>query len=205
MRSRALSGLAAAVVAAPGPAHAHDAAAGIAGFLRGFTLPATEPAFGIAALAVGLVAVQAFPRRLVTGTLPGLLALAAGVAVARSLRAGLAIEPALLACAAAVAGWAALRGEAGHRGAVTLASTTLVALGAASLPDPGPPVAEVAVTAAGALAIAPCVILALAGAADLARAHGADRALALALRIAASWTAALALLMLALLLRPAAG
>lgn len=173
--------------------------------MRGFSLPATEPAFGIAALAVGLVAMQAFPRRLVIGTLPGLIALAAGVAAGRPLRTGLAIEPALLACAAAVAGWAALRGDGGDRVAVLLASMTLVMLGAASLPDPGPPVAEIAVTAAGALAIAPCVTLALAGAADLARARAANRALAMALRITASWTAALALLMLAVLLRPEAG
>lgn len=203
------AGLAAGPLATllPGPATAHGAVPGLDGFARGLATPLSEPALGLVALALLVLLIQDFPERLRRG-LPLLLAgVALGLVAGRALALSLPLEPAVLAVVVAASGLAALAGERATAAALALLPLLGLATGALALADPGPAGAVAATTlGAGTGALLP---LLAGGGALRALSHrfpapAAQEILATGTRIAAAWTAAIGVLLLAFLLGPPA-
>jgi hypothetical protein len=103
----------------------------------------------------------------------------------------------LFALAAATGAAAALVPGRARAAAVVAAGAAGVGLGAASVPEAGPPF-DRAVTMAGSVAGVLLLTLYLAGAVDLLRERVDRPAVRIALRVAAAWVVAIAILMLAL-------
>lgn len=172
---------------------------GLDGVYAGFTVPLAEPAIGVLAVALRLLIGRDLPHRVTQGAPLYLAGLAAGLLAARPLTAVVPTEPALLALAALAGALSALTGDRATPLALGLLPMIGLGMGAACLPDPGPAAAMLG-TGLGALAGAHIVLLPLCGAADMAFERLPRGPVDIGLRIAASWLAALALLMLALVL-----
>lgn len=192
----------AAAFAAPLPAWAHSPVPGIEGFYGALALPLREPGLGLAAICLALLLMHDFPDRFARGWKLYVLAAFAGLIAARPLVATVPAEPALLALAATAGGLVALAGDRLTPVALLLTPLIGLAIGAAALPEPGPTRAVV-LTTAGALVGAHLPMLVLCGAIDWLREKADGPPLRIGLRVAASWLAALSILMLALVLRPA--
>lgn len=200
MRGRGPAALLAGLLV-PEAALAHAPMPGLEGFYSGLAQPLREPALGLAALALVLLILQDFPRRLYRGGPVYGLGVALGLLAARPLAALLPLEPALLALAGLAAGLAALTGDRGTRPALALLPLLGLGIGATCVADPGPGTA-VALTTLGTLAGTHLVLVWLGGAIDWARARTQSPVLPLGLRVAASWLTAACVLLLAVLLRP---
>lgn len=200
-----LAGPAAALL--PGAAAAHGPVPGLDGLSHGLATPLAEPALGLAAIALLVLLIQDFPQRLRRGLPLHLAGVALGLVAGRALALALPLEPAMLALAGAAAGLAALAGDRATPAALALLPLLGLGTGALALPDPGP-AGAVGATTLGALFGAYLPLLAGGGAVAALRDRfpgaAARHALGTGTRIAAAWTAAIAVLMLAFVLRPAA-
>jgi hypothetical protein len=194
-RIAAPGGLAAGL--GPGGAAAHAALPGAEGLLAGAAHPFSTPGQVLALLALGLMGglapAEGFSRILCAFAPAAVLGLVVGL---WSGGPPIWAEAALLAAASLAGGLAALAPGAAAPG-LGLAGAGGLLLGAMATPEPGP-LPDVTFTAAGGLTGAGlAVVYAGGGAGWLRRRAGAPWA-TLGLRVAASWVAAAAVLMLAL-------
>ena len=198
---------AAALAAAATPAAAHEALPGAAGLAAGLAAPLAEPGLGVAALALAVLLLPDWPGRIRRGLPLHLAGLALGLAAGRSLALSLPIEPLLLGLGLAAAGLAALAGDRATPAVLALLPLLGLGIGTLALADPGPAGAVLATTL-GSLAGAHLPLLAGAGLTAGLRAAlpapAARQILTTGTRIAAAWAAAIAVLLLAVLLRPPA-
>lgn len=187
----------AAFVALPEAAAAHTPTAGIGGFYLGLSHPLLVPGVLLALLSLGLVVGQRGDAAFV----PAWPAFASGAVagVALTLVAGFLIEPnvPLLVLATVYGLFAASALPLPRSGAMAGAAAAGVLIGIAAAPDPGPLRATV-ITAGGALISAHLLFLFVVGVAMRVHETFTRAWVAVALRIAGSWIAAVAALMAAL-------
>ena len=206
-RTRRRAATVAAFALAATPAAAHGALSGTAGLAAGLATPLAEPGLGVAALALAVLLLPDWPGRIRRGLPLHLAGLALGLAAGRSLALSLPLELLGLGLGLAAGGLVALAGDRATPAALALLPPLGLGIGALALPDPGPAGAVLATTL-GALAGAHLPLLAGAGLtaalSGVVRGPAARQILSTGTRIAAAWTAAIAGLLLALLLRPPA-
>lgn len=191
----------AALAAAPGAAAAHSPVPGIEGFYTGLAHPFVEPTLLVASLAVVFLILQDWPRRFRLGWPVYAATVAIGLLAARSLGAMVPLDVALLGSAALAAALAAAAGDRATALALPLLALSGLAVGAGALPEPGP-VRDVVITAAGTVVGANLGLLVIGGAIDWLRERHDGPVLRIGIRVAASWLAAVALMILAFVLRP---
>lgn len=198
--SRTVTGLTATAGLCSGRAQAHGALPGSEGFYNGIDHVFREPALLIALVAVILALLPDWPERFRMGFVLFAVGLAIGLLAGRSLAAVLPLDLALLVLALATAAAAALAGDRASAAMLSPVAGLGVLIGAALLPEPGPPI-DVIVTTAGGASVAIAGVLALCGLYDMVpeRLHGP--VLATSLRIAAAWLCAVAAMLAALSLR----
>jgi hypothetical protein len=189
----------------PGGAAGHAALPGAEGLLAGAAHPFSSPGQVLALLALGLMGGLASAEGL--SRILGAFAAAAALGLALGLWSGgppVWAEAGLLAAAALAGGLAALAPGAAAQGR-GLAGAGGLLLGAMAAPDPGP-LPDMTFTAAGALTAAGLAVVYAGGGAGWLRRRAGGPWATLGLRVAASWVAAAAVLMLALSLSaPGAG
>lgn len=174
------------------------------GFLSALALPLTEPVAGLLALSLALLALPDWRARFDRAAPVALVCLGLGIVVAPALRESLPLTAFALAGVVAAGVLVALAGDRATAPAVVAAAPLSLLLGAFARPDPGPPLDVAATLAGGTLALVLPTIL-LGGLTDWVReAPGRRLAQERTLRIAAAWLAAVALMLGALLLQPAA-
>lgn len=196
-------GLAALLFVLPQTAGAHSALPGIEGFYLGLTHGIATPATLLATLATAVMAAQDWPRRFRLGWPLFAVCLALGLAGALVLDAELPLDAGLLGAAVLGGCFAALAAGRFTLAALPLLALSGLVLGAAGAPDDGAR-QDVAITMAGAFLGPNLALLLVGGALDLLREHLPGPAPDIALRVAASWLAAIALMLLALTARPMA-
>jgi len=175
------------------PAAAHSPVQGIEGVYTGLLHPLTTPDQILALLATGLL-LGNFP---LSRLAPAFAAFGAGLLGGLALGDATASPaPWLYAVAAVTAGAAALAPGRWLGAVIGAAVTAGLLLGWASVPDPGPAQARL-LTMTGSFIGAFLLTLYLAGSLDLIRERADHPAFGIALRVAASWIAAIALLMFA--------
>jgi hypothetical protein len=187
-----------------GPAAAHSPVPGIEGFYTGLAHPFVEPALLVASLSMVFLILQDWPHRFRLGWPVYAGTLLVGLAASRSLAAALPLDALLLGAACACAIAAALAGDRLTWLALPLIGLGGLVVGAAALPEPGPP-RDVAITTAGTVAGANLGLLVIGGAIDWLRQRHDGLVLRIGIRVAASWLAAIAVMLLAFVLRPDAG
>ena len=182
-------------------AHAHAPLPGIEGFYRGLAQPFTEPAQGLSLVAIGVligrlgadwvlrafssILAAAFTALLLTGLIWG----------APFLWLPNLLLGAALVCGAVLALWRTPTGPA----VIALAVLAGLATGANGLPEAGD---GMFITSAGSLVGLAVVLAYAAGAAAWLKRKEADQpVLQIAIRVAGSWIAAIAILLLAFALR----
>jgi hypothetical protein len=184
------------------PAAAHSPLPGVEGLYAGLVHPLASPPQLLAILGAALLLGSHGLARIG----PAFACLGAG------LLGGLALlppegnsEPWLLGLAAASAGAAALApGRLPRAALLVVAGAAGLLLGWASLPDPGPPRDRLFTMSGSVLGVA-LAMLYVSGGSDLLRERVAHPAVAVALRVAAAWVGAIAILALALSASPAIG
>lgn len=185
---------AAALALAPAAARAHAPMPGMEGFYVGLLHPVSTPAQALLLIGLALSAEAVGERRSAMALGAFLAALAVGAAV---LGAADGLAPWMLGAAAAAAALAALAPGRLIWAAIGLGAAGGALIGSASVPGPGP-FADRAWTFAGALIGALLGLIYAAGALRTARERLRGDWVPIALRVAAAWAAAIAVLMLAL-------
>ncbi len=181
------------------PAAAHSPLPGISGFYSGLVHPLTTPDQVVALLAMGLLLGTHGLSRLVPAAWLLGIGLVLGLALTRP---GTDPGPALYGLAILAACLAALAPGRALPVALALAALAGLLLGAAAVPDGGPQ-RDRMITMAGSFVGVGMLSLYLAGIVDLLRRRVEPSLLAVPLRVAAAWIAAIATIMLALVLAQA--
>lgn len=186
-----------AVIVSAGPAHAHSSFPGIEGFYVGFLHPFSTPAQALVILGLGFLAGGFDAAR----TRWHLGAFLAAILIGMFLGNGSDQDVSLFAVAFLACAWAALA-----PGRILPLTVGLVAIGGlligiVSVPDPGP-LRDRVITMAGSLVGANIGFLYVFGIVLLIRERFAREWVRIALRIAAAWTGAISLVMLALKFAP---
>jgi urease accessory protein len=193
---RAAAGLAPALLLLPGTALAHSAIPGIGGFYNGLLHPLLVPAHLLVLIALGLwLGQQALPRVELTLQAFGLLLLA-GLALSAFVAPGGVQMTLLLACALATGLLAAAARPLPRAATTALAGLVALLLGLDSASDASGARAQ-AIALAG---VAVGVLLLLLNVVALT-AYASRPWLKIGVRVLGSWSAASALLVLALALR----
>ncbi|MCP5371396.1 MAG: hypothetical protein H6907_06635 [Hyphomicrobiales bacterium] len=194
----------AAALLAPGAAWAHGAVPGAAGFGVGLLHPLTAPAPVLALVALGLVLGQGRPAGLARAWGAFALGDGLGLVLAWALAADhpptqipAQVPLALVALAAGLA-VAPRRGPLPGAAVAALAAAAGGLAGLATAPDPGGPAVAAWITLAGAFAGANLALFYLAAGTGWLRRRLPRPAAAVGLRVAGSWVAAIAVLVVAL-------
>jgi hydrogenase/urease accessory protein HupE len=192
----------AAAICAPGPAFAHGTLKGLDGFNSGFIHPFTEPSQVVLILGFGLFAGSFAVRRNETLALVFAASLALGLMVGNG-QAMQVVEWASFALAGLAAGGAALLPARLFAAAVPLAVAAGLAAGMISAPEAGL-LRDRLLTGAGTVVSINAAIIYLSALVHVLPGRIGQPWVPIAFRIIAAWTATIAVLMLALALRPAA-